>query len=71
MNVFRWWRELRDANKKADELKVVERQKIQQLQDAIESGECHDLDAATMCIESITINVKSGATDKARKEKKV
>ena len=61
MSIFTWWRDLHHGLKRLDELKAVEREKIVQLQN------CDNPEAASICLNEITINVKRGDTDKTRK----
>lgn len=68
MSVLTWWRDLRNGLKRVEELKVIESAKIAELHSAIEKGECADLDAATLCIESITLDLKKRGMDKIAKK---
>jgi hypothetical protein len=61
VNILTWWKELREGLEKCSELKAVEHRKIKEL------AEADNLDAATMCLDSITANVKRD-TDKAKKK---
>lgn len=58
MNVFTLFRDLRDALKRDKELEGVEQKKITEFHDAIASGNA-DLDCASLCIDSITLNIKN------------
>lgn len=63
--IFSWWNRLRNGMKEATRLKSVERALIAEFHADINNGTCVP-EAASECLDAITINVKKG-TEKVKK----
>jgi len=68
VNPLKWWKSIRDGQKEAERLKLIERQEIAEFHEDIMSGRCYP-NIAMLAIDEITGNVKRKETERLKGKK--